>query len=264
METTPFEEKTLEAIEDCKGAVKHCAKNAIYHLEKAWLIADIDLEMAIFRGITAEEEVASSLFYTLKNQKYKNSNKLGFKEHTSKQAVIPYIKSVIHNLSEFNKHNNSLFGTPYLQHVIHDHRKAMSLNFSIKSINGVASPIPPLHFNIAYEETGQVLTFGDTFEKICQGEQFSTALKYIKHIAGERNKLLYADNSGRSQVSGDLTGYLNQQKEKIFTLLHIILLIDPWINEGHSAFVQQAVDGFLLLLEKIQADELTPPYSSNQ
>lgn len=87
----------------------------------------------------------------------------------------------------------------------------------------------------------------------------STALKYAKHIAGERNRLLYADAGGRPKVSGDIADYLEEQKAKVFLLLHIMLLIDPWIDEGHSAFVQQALDDFLFLLEKIQESELCPP-----
>lgn len=259
MEFTPFEKITQEALEDCKGAVKHCAKNAIHHLEKAWVIANIDVEMAIFRGITAEEEAASCLFYTLKNQKYKNSNKLLFKEHTYKQALFPYIKSVIHNLTEFNEHNSKPFGSPVLRHIEHNNRKAMSLHVKINAMNMVMTPTPPLHFNISDKESGQILTFENSFKKTCQGEQFSTALKYVKHIAGERNRLLYADAGGRPKVSGDIAGYLKAQKVKVFLLLHLMLLIEPWIDEGQSAFVQQGLDGFLLLLERIQESELCLP-----
>jgi len=259
MELTPFEKTTKEALEDCKGAIKHCAKNAIHHLEKAWVIADIDLEMAIFRGITAEEEAASCLFYTLKNQKYKNSNKLKFKEHTYKQALLPYIRSVIHNLTEFNEHNNKPFGSPILRHIEHNNRKAISIHLKVNAINMVMTPTPPLHFNISDKESGQILTFENSFKKTYQGEQFSTALKYAKHIAGERNRLLYANTRGRPEISGDIKGYLEAKKSNVFLLLHVMLLIDPWINEGHSAFVQQALDGFLLLLEKIQESELCPP-----
>ncbi len=259
MELTLFETKTEEALEDCKGAVKHCAKNALHHLRKAFKISDIDLEMAAFRGITAEEEAASCLFYTLKNQKYKNSNKLLFKEHTYKQALFPYINSVINNLIELNEHNNNPFSTPRLKHIERNNRKALSLLFKINSINMIAKPIPPLNFNLLDPETDQVLTFEDSFRKTCQGEQFETALKYVKNIANERNRLLYAGAGGRPKVTGDITNYLEEQKNKVFVLLHIMLLIDPWIDEGYSAFVQQALDGFLLLLEKIEESEICPP-----
>jgi hypothetical protein len=75
MNLTPYEIKLVKALEECKGQVKHCAKNALDHLRNAWKIKKIDKEMCVFRGITAEEEAASSLFYVLKNQRYQNSKK---------------------------------------------------------------------------------------------------------------------------------------------------------------------------------------------
>jgi hypothetical protein len=35
---------------------QHCGRNAIDHLRKAWELEQIDLEMAMFRALTAEEE----------------------------------------------------------------------------------------------------------------------------------------------------------------------------------------------------------------
>lgn len=258
MELTNFEKKTVEAVNDCKGAVKNCGRNALRHLEKAWEICDIDLEMAVFRGITAEEEASSSLFYTLKNQSYKNSKKIMFKEHKFKQALYPYIKSVMHNVSKLNEYNGSPAGSPTYQHITHNKRKALRLHFKLNSAELFATPTPPLHFSITESDTGEILTFDKTFKEAYQGEQFSTALEYVKNIAGERNSILYADAKGIPVVSGDIPLYLEEQKQKVFTLLHIMLLIDPWAKEGHSAFVQQALDAFLLLLEKIEKSDLSP------
>jgi len=259
MELSTFEQKTEEALEDCKGSVKHCAKNALHHLRKAWKISEIDLEMSVFRGITAEEEAASSLFYTLKNQKYKNANKLLFKEHTYKLAVFPYIKSVLYDIKRLNEENGSPFSNPILQHVEHNKRKAVCLHFKVNQADLVATPTPPLHFNISYPETGKIMTFEYGFKQACQGDKFESVLKYVKHVAGERNRILYATESGRPSISGDIPAYLKEQKQKVFTILNIMLMIDPWINEGKSAFVQQGLDSFLFLLEKIQEYEFEPP-----
>lgn len=215
--------------------------------------------MSVFRGITAEEEAASSLFYTLKNQKYTNSKKLLFKEHTYKLAVFPYIKSVVYDINRLNEENGTPFNNPILQHVEHNKRKAVCLRFKINQADLVATPIPPLHFNISYPETGKIMIFEHGFKKACQGDEFESVLKYVKHIAGERNRLLYATESGRPSITGDIKGYLNEQKNKVFTILNIMLMIDPWIDEGRSAFVQQGLDSFLFLLEKIQEHEFEPP-----
>ncbi|MCW5207251.1 hypothetical protein VU11_00955 [Desulfobulbus sp. US2] len=75
MEYGKSEQSTIEAIQGCKCETKHCLNNALYHIEKAWKIKDIDLEMAVFRGITAEEEAASAIFHCLKKHRYQNAKK---------------------------------------------------------------------------------------------------------------------------------------------------------------------------------------------
>ncbi len=263
MEFTGFEKKAEEALSDCKGAVKHCALNALHHLKKAWDIKEIDPAMAVFRGITAEEEAASSVFYTLKNQRYQNAKKIRFKEHTYKQALFPYIKSIVRFLGELNQHNGTPIETYHLQHTEHNKRKAMCLHLKLKQMDMVATPTPPLHFNISNPDTGKVIIFEDEFKRTNIGDTFDSVLDYVKHIADQRNNVLYANAGGRPVVKGDMSGYLSEQKKKIFTMIYLVLLVDPWIDEGHSAFVQQALDGFLLLLEQIDENDVCPPVDRN-
>jgi hypothetical protein len=261
MDLTAFEQSIEDALNDCKGAVKYCAKSALTHLRKAWALKDIDLEMAIFRGITAEEEAASSLFYSLKNQRYSNANKIDFKAHTHKLALIPYIKSVTHYMAELNEHNSMPFYRYSVSFTEHNRRKALQLTLSI-NIDGRGwdvVPTPPLHFNISNGSTGTVVTFEKAFHKVIQGQAASSAIKYVKQIANQRNQLLYATERGQPGVTGDIPTFLEEQKKKVFQILTLLLLIDPWIDKGHSAFVQQALDGFLLLLEKIEPRDVTPP-----
>jgi hypothetical protein len=50
-----FDKELFACInENAKGHSKHCARSAIRHLECAWVLKDIDPEMAVFRAITAE------------------------------------------------------------------------------------------------------------------------------------------------------------------------------------------------------------------
>ena len=87
--TDKFNEFDRELIKiianEAKGFVRFSAENAVRHMEKAWLLQKIDPEMALFRAITAEEEAATSLFLTLKERRYENSEKLNSKTtHTNK------------------------------------------------------------------------------------------------------------------------------------------------------------------------------------
>ena len=260
MEFIPFEKITLEALEDCKGEVKHCAKNAISHLEKAWLVKDIDLEMAMFRSITAEEEAASAFFYCIKNHQYKNSKLIQFKQHTYKLALYPFIQGISVFFDDFLNQDTSPFSERRLKHIDLNGRKAIELLLFIKNQDIVARPTPPLHFSVTSEETGEVCTFEHNFQELIEGKNFTNALKYIKDIANTRNKLLYANSSGRPKLEGNLSRFINNQKKKVMVILTILLMIDPWEKkEGKSMFVQQALDSFLLLLQKINAEEVSQP-----
>lgn len=51
--------------------------------------------------------------------------------------------------------------------------------------------------------------------------------------------------------------YLIEQKKKVFLFIIIILLIDPWEKqEGPAPFVQQTLDSYLLLQERIQKEDI--------
>lgn len=256
IELTDFEKKAEEAIDDCKGAVKHCMRNALKHLRLAWKIKDTDPAMALFRAITAEEEAASSIFNILKNQKYKNAERIHFRNHMHKQAVFPFLRSVVCYLKELNEHNGVPFEKYHLEHAIHNRRKAMQLHLKPREADVILTPIPPLHFNIADPKTKKVFTFETTFNKLHLSESFDTALDYVKHISNLRNTLLYANERGCPIVEGNVEDYLLESKRKVFVMVYLALLIDPWLDEGHSAFVQQALDGFLLLLNKIDQTDV--------
>jgi hypothetical protein len=256
MELSSFQEKTEIAIDECKGSVKFCSKNALVHLRKAYKLIEFDAEMAVFRAITAEEEAASSIFHMLKNQQYQHANKLNFKEHKYKQGLFPFVQSVILHMSEFNEWNNSPVSSVHLEHCTHNGRKAIQLHLELQELGLCASPTPPLHFSFTDKESGQPITFNETFKKTFQGNEFDSAVKYLKKLAVRRNEILYASSSGLPKVSGNVKEFVDSQKNNVFKLLNLLLLCDPWINEGRSAFVQQALDAFLVLMDKISASDM--------
>jgi hypothetical protein len=260
MKFTAFEQKTIEALDDCTGAVKHCAKNAIHHLEKAWLIRKIDLEMAIFRGITAEEEAASALFYCLKNNKYQNADKIQFKKHTYKLGLYPFLQSIGRFLLDLLSQDCVPFYKYHLQHIQKSKRRAIELVLTMREQNIEARPEPPLHFTVSDPGTGKAHTFNQNFKAFILDENYDDSLKYIKDVANLRNRLLYADSAGRPEVDENIEGYLLNKQQKVMGYLVVLLLIDPWEKEaGKSLFVQQALDSFLVLLGQISDDDISQP-----
>ena len=256
MNSPEFEKATVKAIEDCSGAVKNCAKNSILHLRKAHKVKSIDKEMAALGAITAEEEAASSLFYCLKNRQYKNAGHLSFRSHVHKQALYPFIQSVSIFLERVSKIDKFPFEEFRLSHVETDGRNAIKLGLKLKNHDGYIEPIPPLHFTMFDSKNGPV-TFEEEFQEIVTDQAFKNVKKYIKNIANQRNLLLYANNSGLPEVKGDINRYLEEQKNKVLIILNLILLIDPWRDEGLSLFVQQALDSFLIILDKLDHSEMT-------
>lgn len=61
-------EKSRDMLEKCEGRVKTAGLNALNHIGKARQIAEIDPQMACFRAICAEEEAATSLLASLRDQ----------------------------------------------------------------------------------------------------------------------------------------------------------------------------------------------------
>jgi len=260
MDFTIFEKKIIEAIGECKGAIKSCGKHSIQHLEKAWAIRELDAEMAVFRGITAEEEAASALFYCLKQHKYKNSSKIAFREHKHKLGLFPFIQGAGKFLGQFLLQDSFPFDRFQIHYTEKNGRKGLELHLLMRNGDYTAQPIPPLHFTISDPKTGMVCTFERSFQELITGDGYDDTLKYLKDIANTRNKLIYADEAGMPKFSGDINGYLVWQKKKVMLFLQIILMIDPWEKtEGSSLFVQQALDAFLLMLDRISTDEIHQP-----
>ncbi|MGM0582819.1 MAG: hypothetical protein ACQETL_19240 [Bacteroidota bacterium] len=251
-----FEKASIEAIEDCNGAVKNCAKNSIRHLRKAHKIKEIDKEMGVFRAITTEEEAAASLFFCLKNRQYKNASRLSFKSHIHKQALYPFIQSVSIFLERVGKIEKFPFEEYRLSHTEIESRSAIKLGIKPLNFDGYFEPIPPLHFTMFDSKNGPV-TFEKEFQKIVEGNAFKSVKKYIKDIANKRNLLLYADNSRLPKVKGDIDEYLKKQKRKVLIILNLVLMIDPWRDEELSLFVQQALDSFLIILDTLDHSEMT-------
>lgn len=257
MEYTKFQQSVIEAIKDCKSEIKNCCENALLHLEKAWLIKDIDKEMTVFRGITAEEEAAISVFFCLKKHQYLNANKLQFKKHPTKLGLYPFLRHIGNHIASSLFSESSPFENFRIKLVEVKGRKALEIIFKLKGHNLDVRPTPPLHFNVSNHYTGELHTYDIDFKKMYLGDNYKNSLKYIDEVANQRNKLLYANSAGKPKVEGDMEKYLNLQKMKVFLFIYIVLLIDPWEKtEGSSGFIQQALDSYLLLLNKIQKEDV--------
>lgn len=213
--------------------------------------------MTVFRGITAEEEAAISVFFCLKKHQYLNANKLQFKKHPTKLGLYPFLRHIGNHIASSLFSESSPFENFRIKLVEVKGRKALEIIFKLKGHNLDVRPTPPLHFNVSNHYTGELHTYDIDFKKMYLGDNYKNSLKYIDEVANQRNKLLYANSAGKPKVEGDMEKYLNLQKMKVFLFIYIVLLIDPWEKtEGSSGFIQQALDSYLLLLNKIQKEDV--------
>lgn len=89
-----MQEGLIDAIKCHKGGVRHSALNAVRCLRRAWLIAELDPEMAYFRAITAEEEAATALIKALTIRKYPGARSLNPRRHADKAGWTVLIQTL--------------------------------------------------------------------------------------------------------------------------------------------------------------------------
>lgn len=101
LQLTDHDRKIIGLLEaEPKSQARNCFRSAIEHLRRALVIQDIDPAMAIFRGITAEEEAASGLMHAFILRNYPNANLLKPRDHLQKHAVTPYLRFLMQHLTE--------------------------------------------------------------------------------------------------------------------------------------------------------------------
>jgi hypothetical protein len=242
-----FDKELFACISNnAKGHSKHCARNAIHHLERAWSLKEIDPEMAVFRAITAEEEAATAIFLVLKEQGYENAEKIKFKKHSYKQALEPFLRAIGMFADKWSKEPDFPFGSKYeLSLEGKDEEKKLSISFNFQE--GMITCIPPLGFSIKLNDK-QYFFEKELFE-ITSGKTREDIVKHVERIANRRNELLYAQPNGIPSVS-DIDGFLERRRDVVIGFLRIYGLIYPYREK--AVFVQQALNAYLTMMGEIE------------
>lgn len=255
-----FEEKVIAALDDCTGVVRNCALNAVSHLRKASRLVEIDNEMAVFRAITAEEEAATALIRSLQAHKYRNAERLSVYSHTHKLGIYLVMDACIRHLFEFMNQPNSPFEGWVLNLETTGTRRALRLGMKVRGTKVLAHPQPPLHFVVTRSISGGY-DVGQVLQGYLEKHDATEVKKHIEKIANKRNLLLYAGTSGVEEVEPDASrAFVVTQKQKVIRLLYALMLSDPWVSkDGKSGFLQQVLDSYLVLLDRLASDLATDP-----
>lgn len=238
---TPFELGVIELLDTTAPPGRHCAKNAVWHINRAALIKDLDPEMAALRAITAEEESASALFHSIKRRHYAGAEKLKPRLHLHKNALVPFFQAVAEALQPVLE-SNPFLTSPHLVIDNDSSPKRLRLQFTVRGDDTVmATPDPPL--NLILTENDRPFEYRDQLLATARRLGFQSVQKHLANRAEQRTRLLYAEDTGPARLGQPVQPLLDAFRGSVFRNLTLFLLIDPYAEQ--QPFVQDSVAAFL-------------------
>lgn len=238
----------LDAIPNTHS--RACFRSALHHLGNAKLLESVDPAMAIFRGITAEEEAASGLMHCLREGCYVGSRGLQPRNHVHKHAMIPFLRVIglfhgqifEHNVKEYRLHIKEEEG---------QRRLMFAFPLHVNGEKRWAYPIPPLNFGVKVGTTKTPPSYESQITSFVDAMGAKDILSYLKKEANLRNEVLYASPNGYPVINEMKPEFLQEKASHFITLLHAYLLIKPW--KEPQPYVQDSLGAFLTMVGVIEA-----------
>lgn len=250
---SPDDERVVALLEREPGSrARHCFRSAIDHLRRARLIQKIDPAMAVFRGLTAEEEAASGLMHALILRAYPNANLLKPRDHVQKHAVTPFLRSLLHHLSEIRL--NGVRGVRLaMSKESPEPKLVVAFLLDGPGEPQIATPSPPLNLAVR-EGDGAFPDLSRNMRELLEPTGYTNALKFLQAEANLRNRILYAAPDGYPQVEELQPEYLLERQRRVLMILKATLLVLPY--EEAQPFAAEALKSFLRLVK--QLNEASP------
>lgn len=252
---TPFQLQVFDFVKTRPSTPgNHCAVNAFWHLKRAWMIREIDPEMAYFRCGCAEEEAATAIFHSLKRLRYANCKKINFRNHLHKLSVHPFLWTV-YKMTDVPFQSN---WDPIISITEEGGKPTISWSFILPTTKKRVKPEPP--FNFFSKVDGEIYDFSRHIDRLKDIGQVETVLDYLKTGPNNRNMFLYAASNGRCRMrEGLIDDFIRNQLANVVNMLIVYLLIDTY--EVQQSFVQQCLNAFVKMLGQIPDEveiETTP------
>ena len=257
LELSPIQQKLVELVLHTPAPGKHAARCAVRHIQKAWLLRDVDAEMAIFRALTGEEEAARAIFHALQRRRYPGAERLRWNKHEHKNAVIPFFQAIGASFADMQGLEAGL------QIGREDGELADRLRIFTKAqlADGpyLVYPEPPLDYELSSDD--RLHDFSEELAKLATEQGVTSVRTFVRERANRRNELLYASEQGIPTVTSDVGAFVTGRRDDVFRMISAYLLIDPYPQ--HQRFVVQCLDVFLNMLALIPpAKEPSEPPSS--
>lgn len=252
----PFSKWDLEvakAFSKLRGRPRHCGFNALRGLKRAWAIAPLDPEMALFRAITAEEEAATAMMSALQRRRYPGASKLDPRSHVHKAGWSPFLRTVESVMAE------SGFPTP--RYRIDAEASPPRLDVFLPSEElglepgHLASPDEPLNGVMRAgrldQGTGRIMDFQAELQRRAEAGGKQDILALIREEANLRNVLLYASDNGFTVVERP-DEFLIRRRRPVMLMLTLTVAILQ--TPKHQLLAVQVVEGYLRAIGKIPSD----------
>jgi hypothetical protein len=248
------DQKLLDLLnEEPASPARHCFRSALEHLRRAMLIQDLDPAMAVFRGITAEEEAATGLMHAFKSRQYPNADLLKPRNHVQKHAVTPFLRFLLTHLSEIK-----LNGVKSIRLALKDieGRKRLVVAFLLEGDGEplVATPTPPLNLSMREGNDPGFPDLSRNIRGLLEPTGYTNVLNFLKAEANLRNRILYAGPNGYPVLSDLSPEYLRDRQRRVMAILKVTLLVLPY--DEVQPFAAEALDSFLRLVNRLDQQPL--------
>lgn len=243
---TNFDRQLLDwMVEKDSGHSKECILSAVHHLHMAYKIKDIDPEIALFRCITSEEEVARAIFLKLRIQGYNNTNNtiIKDKDHKYKQAVDLFLGAIQNHFASYQEYNNHF--PKEIQLILNEKEKLLEIGQLIDGM--IMKSIPPLNFS--FKVNDEPYYFKKELQELVKLNN-KKVMTQIKEKANFRNRIIYAEPNGILNITSSIDIELDKYYERVFKMVRIYCLLYPY-NEKFD-FVQNAIDAFVFMMNEIE------------
>lgn len=247
MEISDFQKTILRRASEAKGRGGFSASSCHRHILRAIQLAKEMPEISAFLAITAEEEAASSIFYALEKRRYDKWTLIKKREHKYKAAVYPVIRLIGDVMAPQDDalNVNLYFGTPTQV----NENGLLRVGIPITTENGKQLqivPEPPFGFQ-SKGLGGEFRDFGEEIKKIASEYGIGSVHDYVRDLANERNKMLYASDKAIPSVA-NVDKFLERHISAAITNLAVFLLIEPHKKQH---LVQEGLYAYLKVLRKL-------------
>lgn len=250
-ELTSFDKRLFEVALNTKGECGIALKSAVRHIERSLILVDSMPEVSAFLAMTAEEEIVTGLFHLLKQKQFSGSEKLNKNNHLHKQGVYLFTQLLLESVF------NHLIGQNV--QLRFDDNNVLRLDVPLSSFgkevrdeNGnelFISPIPPLG-TLSVDENGNHKSYDKDIHDLAKSKNISNINSYLKKIANQRNKVLYATPNKIPECKN--ADEIVKDKIRVMTGIVIMFLLIFPHQAKRQILVQDALNAYLQVLGKIE------------